>query len=693
MIWQAARAAPLVQDLQVFMAQSSVSDKTVMERLGLATPMDLVLHFPLRYEDETRLASIAEARPGRSLNVEGEVMTAEVMNRPRRQLIATLRDDSGQIQLRWLHFYPSQIQQMQPGKRWRVRGEVRSGFGGLELVHPKVSQASAPLPQRLSPVYPSTEGLTQKGIMRAIESACEQVLLDDTLPEDVRYRLDLMPFEQAIRTLHWPRPTEDIHALELRTHPAWVRVKFDELLAQQLSLANARQSRQARRAQCLAPPSDQPSLTQRLLSSLPFALTRSQQKCLAEIQNDLEQPHPMHRLLQGDVGSGKTIVAMLAALRAIENGKQAAVMAPTEILSEQHFLKFDAWSKALGLNCVWLCAGLSARLKRQALADIESGSAHLIVGTQALIQDGVVFHDLGLAIVDEQHRFGVGQRLALAQKSERGVPHQLTMSATPIPRTLAMTFFADLDVSVIDERPPGRKPVKTKLVSAGRRDEIVAGIAHAVRDGGQAYWVCPLVEESETLQLQTATQTYETLQEMLPDIRIGLVHGRLHASEKSQVMQAFSRGEIDLLVATTVIEVGVDVPNAALMVIEHAERFGLAQLHQLRGRVGRGSEQSICILLFEPPLSQQAQVRLRAMYETEDGFEIAQRDLHLRGPGEFLGSRQSGLALLRFADYEADALWVERARELAVMLRSEHPEVAQAHLDRWMQGRQEYLNG
>lgn len=675
------------------MTTSGASAGAVLDRLGLKTPMDLVLHFPIRYEDETRLADLAQARPGRSLNAEGEVVSVQVLTRPKRQLIARLRDESGEIQLRWLHFYPSQLQQMQVGKRWRVRGEVRSAFGGaLELVHPKVSQASAPLPQRLTPVYPSAEGLTQKSIMRAIESACLGQRLSDTLPDAVRASLGLMGFEEAIRTLHWPAPSENIHALELRTHPAWVRVKFDELLAQQLSLANARQSRQQRRATPLLP-NGQRSLTQALLEYLPFSLTASQQRCLREIQQDLARSHPMHRLLQGDVGSGKTIVAMLAALRAVENGKQAAVMAPTEILAEQHFLKFEAWAKALGLHCVWLCAGLPVKARRQAMADIESGQAQIVVGTQALIQDGVLFHDLGLAIVDEQHRFGVSQRLALSKKTEAELPHQLTMSATPIPRTLAMTFFADLDVSVIDERPPGRKPVKTKLLSASRRDEVIAAIGRAVREGGQAYWVCPLVEESEALELQTATQTYETLAGSLPDVRVGLVHGRLHAAEKSAVMQAFSNGDIDLLVATTVIEVGVDVPNAALMVIEHAERFGLAQLHQLRGRVGRGSEQSVCVLLYESPLSQQAQTRLRAMYETEDGFEIARRDLQLRGPGEILGARQSGLALLRFADYEADAAWVEKARDLAAELRAHHPEIAQAHLDRWMQGRQEFLNG
>jgi len=675
------------------MKPASTSVNTVLERLGLSRVMDLLLHFPLRYEDETRLAKIAEARPGFSLNTEGEVSAAQVLTRPRRQLVAVLEDETGSIQLRWLHFYPSQIQQMQVGKRWRVRGEVRHGFSGLEIVHPKVTQASAPLPQRLTPVYPSTEGLSQVSIRRAIESAFLQVKLQDLLPKEIQSEFNLCSFEQALKTLHWPAPNESIQALEDRTHPAWIRVKFDELLAQQLSLEIARQARYQRKAPALRIDRSVQSLVQKLQDQLPFSLTASQQRCLAEIEDDLTKPYPMHRLLQGDVGSGKTIVAMLSALRAIENGKQAAVMAPTEILAEQHYLKFQQWSNQLGLQCVRLSAGMTAKQKRQAIEDIASGRAQIVVGTQALIQDGVVFHDLALAIVDEQHRFGVSQRLALVQKSTQLLPHQLTMSATPIPRTLAMTFFADMDLSVIDERPPGRKPVKTKLVNANRRDEVIAGIYQAVKQGGQAYWVCPLVEESEALQLQTATQTYELLCQALPGIRIGLVHGKLTSTEKHQVMQSFAQGEIDLLVATTVIEVGVDVPNAALMVIEHAERFGLAQLHQLRGRVGRGSAESVCVLLYEAPLSQQAQVRLRAMYETDDGFEIARRDLQLRGPGEFLGSRQSGLALLRFADFEADAQWVEHARKAAAILKAKYPDIAQAHLERWMHDKQQFLYG
>ena len=662
------------------------------ERLGLSTPTDFLLHFPLRYEDETRLQPIGQARPGRSLHTEGEVVSADVTQRPRRHLVARLRDDTGEIQLRWLNFYPSQLQQIQPGKRWRVRGEVRSTFQGLELVHPRISRPGEPLPNTLTPVYPTTEGLTQKAIRSRIESALRTADVADTLPQAVQESLGLMSFEKAVTTLHRPDPTEDLESLETRTHAAWIRVKFDELLAQQLSLAQARETRRSLSAQPLPEPTEKPTLCQALLKTLPFELTNAQKRVVQEIHLDLAKPFPMHRLLQGDVGSGKTIVAALAALRAVDNGKQAAIMAPTEILAEQHFLKFKQWADPIGVQCVWLSAGLSAPIKRESLRDIESGKAQLIVGTQALIQQGVVFHDLGLAIVDEQHRFGVSQRLNLGQKAKEGLPHQLTMSATPIPRTLAMTFFADLDVSVIDERPPGRTPVKTKLVSANRRQEVIDGIRVAVAQGGQAYWVCPLVEESEALQLQTATDTHIALSLALPDIAIGLVHGRLSAIEKTAVMQSFQRGELAVLVATTVIEVGVDVPNAAQMVIEHAERFGLAQLHQLRGRVGRGSRESVCVLLYEGPLSNDAKTRLRAMYETLDGFEIAQRDLQLRGPGEFLGARQSGLSLLRFADFEADEAWVERARELAATLRTQNPEVAQAHTDRWMRGREAFLN-
>ena len=677
--------------------QSSPSKRrdaaTLFERLGLTTPLDFLLHFPIRYEDETRLQSIACASPGQYLQAEGTVISAEVTYRPRKYLTAKFTDESGLIQLRWLNFYPSQVQQMQAGKRWRIRGEVRAGFQGLEMVHPKVSSPSQPLPNSLTPVYPTTEGLSQKAIRQRIDAALQAVDLSDTLPESMIKTFGLIAFEEAVQVLHRPAPGEDLESLEDRTHRAWVRVKFDELLAQQLSLANAREQRRQRRATPFPRPLDKTSLSDDLLKHLPFALTAAQLRVLAEIHADMAQNYPMHRLLQGDVGSGKTVVAALAAMRAIDHGKQAAVMAPTEILAEQHYLKLEPWAQALGLRCVWLAAGLPARSKRQALAEIASGHAHLVVGTQALIQSGVEFHDLGLAIVDEQHRFGVSQRLALGEKSQSGLPHQLTMSATPIPRSLAMTFFADMDVSVIDERPPGRLPVKTKLVSASRRAEVIQGVRESIEQGGQVYWVCPLVEESEALELQTAVDTHEMLTQELPGLTVGLVHGRLNASDKAQVMQRFKSGQISVLVATTVIEVGVDVPNASQMVVEHAERFGLAQLHQLRGRVGRGSRQSVCVLMYEPPLSADAKYRLRALYETDDGFEIARRDLQLRGPGEFLGARQSGLSLLRFADFEADAHWVARAKEVAKELRHEHPDIAQRHVDRWMQGREIYLNG
>ncbi len=437
------------------------------------------------------------------------------------------------------------------------------------------------------------------------------------------------------------------------------------------------------------------SLVARLYAALPFMLTGAQQRVVGEIAADLARPYPMHRLLQGDVGSGKTVVAALAAAQAISNGFQVAFIAPTEILAEQHFRKLQAWLEPLGVSVAWMSGSLAAKVRRTTASAVQAGEVQLVVGTQALIQDGVHFFRLGLSIVDEQHRFGVGQRLALSRKGEQAagqiVPHQLSMSATPIPRTLAMTFFADLDVSVIDELPPGRTPVLTKLLSEARRDELIAHIAQAARSGRQAYWVCPLVEESEALQLQTAVDTYEAMCVDLPDLRVGLVHGRLPQADKAAVMQAFRAGDVDLLVATTVIEVGVDVPNASLMVIEHAERFGLAQLHQLRGRVGRGEAESVCVLLYQTPLSQVARERLRAMFETNDGFEIARRDLEQRGPGEFLGTRQSGMALLRFADIDRDVALAEAARDTAVYLRQHDPQAVHAHLGRWMRGREDFL--
>jgi ATP-dependent DNA helicase RecG len=660
----------------------------------LTSPESFVLHLPIRYEDETQIQDIVNLRPGMSAQVEGEVVRSDIVLKPRRQLTATLKDDSAEIALRWLTFYPSQLSQMQTGKRWRVRGEVRGGLYGFEMIHPRISTPGAPLSAALTPVYPTTEGLSQPSLRKAITQALSATNLQDTLPAHLLKQLELMSFEQAIRTLHGPTPDMDAQALMEHAHPAWIRIKFDELLAQQLSLAAARTARQSKRA-CAFPLRPSPdSLCSKLKEALPFALTGAQLRVCHEIATDLERTYPMYRLLQGDVGSGKTIVAALAALQAIEQGAQVALMAPTEILAEQHYVKLKSWCEPLGVKVTWLAGSVTAKARREALQDIGSGHAKLIVGTQALIQEGVDFHSLGLIIVDEQHRFGVTQRLTLSLKGEDDialVPHQLTMSATPIPRTLAMTFYADLEVSSIDELPPGRTPVITKLIASDRRNELIEHVAQAVAKGQQTYWVCPLVEESEALDLQTAVDTHRDLSEALVGLNVGLVHGRLPTAEKAQVMQAFRSGEINVLVATTVIEVGVDVPNASLMVIEHAERFGLAQLHQLRGRVGRGALQSVCVLLYQTPLSMIARQRLRAMYETQDGFEIAQRDLDLRGPGELLGARQSGVSLLRFADLATDSALVRMAREVATDLRKNSPEIVQLHLNRWMRGREDYL--
>ncbi|MBO4121591.1 ATP-dependent DNA helicase RecG [Cupriavidus gilardii] len=685
-----------------------------LAKLGLKRDVDLVLHLPMRYEDETTLLPIREAVHraglGFAVQVEGEVVSNEVTLRPRRQLVVRIADDSGELTLRFLNFYGSQAKQMAEGVRLRVRGEVRGGFFGAEMIHPVVRPVGPdePLHDRLTPVYPATAGISQGYLRKAIGGALQRTPLPETLPRPLLdgplAPLKLQPLAECLRLLHAPPPQVDEAALIDRSHPAWVRIKFDELLAQQLSLKRAQAARRARNAPPM--PRRAGGLLDRFLAALPFALTGAQQRVVREIAADMGAPHPMHRLLQGDVGSGKTIVAALAACQAIDAGYQAALMAPTEILAEQHYRKLSGWLAPLGVEVVWLAGSLKSRDKREAVARVESGQAQLAIGTHALIQDAVRFAKLGLSVVDEQHRFGVAQRLALRGKAEgtegaeqRGagtdepatVPHQLMMSATPIPRTLAMTYYADLDVSVIDELPPGRSPVVTRLVNDARRDEVIERVHHAAAQGRQVYWVCPLIEESEALQLQTAQETYETLAAALPDLKVGLVHGRLPPAEKAAVMDAFSSNQLQVLVATTVIEVGVDVPNASLMVIEHAERFGLAQLHQLRGRVGRGSAESVCLLMYQAPLSPTAKQRLATMRETTDGFEIARRDLQIRGPGEFLGARQSGEAMLRFADLETDAWLVEPAQQAADLLLSRYPEAAQAHLSRWLGGREHYL--
>ncbi|SNT14299.1 ATP-dependent DNA helicase RecG [Noviherbaspirillum humi] len=675
-----------------------------LEKLGLKSNMDLVLHLPMRYEDETRIVPIAEAgfMTGAPVQVEGVITSCEVQYRPRRQLVATLVDDSGQLVMRFLNFYGSQQKQLAEGKRIRARGEVRHGFFGAEMVHPvyKAVEEGEALPTALTPVYPSGEGLPQAYLRKAIASALSRVDWRDTLPADLREQLGLAPFESSVKLLHNPPPDADENALMERSHPAWTRVKFDELLAQQLSMKRAQQARRSRGAPALPVVGE---LSAALLQALPFQLTGAQQRVLEEIRADLRASYPMQRLLQGDVGSGKTVVAAMAAAQAIDSGYQAALMAPTEILAEQHFRKIASWLEPLGVRVAWLTGSLKKKEKNEALADIASGYARLIVGTHALIQEGVDFARLGLVIVDEQHRFGVGQRLALRNKGMDAadaaigeadtatVPHQLMMSATPIPRTLAMTYYADLEVSVIDELPPGRTPIVTRIIDQNRRDEVIARVHAAALEGRQVYWVCPLIEESEVLQLQTATETHDMLAAALPDLRVGLVHGRMKPAEKQVVMDGFSRGEIHVLVATTVIEVGVDVPNASLMVIEHAERFGLSQLHQLRGRVGRGAAASVCLLLYQAPLGPVAKQRLATMRETNDGFEIARRDLEIRGPGEFLGARQSGQAMLRFADLQTDQWLVDAARDAAQRLLQEDLATVEAHLTRWLGGREEFL--
>jgi ATP-dependent DNA helicase RecG len=671
--------------------------QTKLAKLGLRSDMDLILHLPLRYEDETKIVPIREAclRGGHVSQVEGVVIKNEISLKPRRQLLVTIADDSGELLLRFMNFYGSQIKQLSEGVRVRARTEIKHGFFGAEMVHPtyKVVNENAPLPTSLTPVYPSGEGLSQPILRRAIAEAMRRVNWEDTVPPLIRRQMDLIDFEPAVKMLHYPPVDVDEYALMEKSHPAWTRMKFDELLAQQLSLKRAQRARRDKGAPHLRAMG---RMTEGLLGALPFSLTGAQQRVLQEIRADLREGYPMQRLLQGDVGSGKTVVAALAAAQAIDSGYQAALMAPTEILAEQHFRKIAAWMEPLGVKVAWLTGSLKKKDKLAANEMVESGEARLVIGTHALIQDTVQFAKLGLVIVDEQHRFGVGQRLTLRNKGSDGlVPHQLMMSATPIPRTLAMTYYADLEVSVIDELPPGRSPIVTRAIDQNRRDEVIERVHAAALEGRQVYWVCPLIEESEALQLQTATETYETLAEALPDLQVGLVHGRMKPFEKQAVMDAFTAAEVHVLVATTVIEVGVDVPNASLMVIEHAERFGLSQLHQLRGRVGRGSAASVCLLLYQSPLGQVAKQRLLTMRETTDGFEIARRDLEIRGPGEFLGARQSGQAMLRFADLETDQWLVEHARDIAAsLLEGEVPAniaIVDAHLARWLGGKEEFL--
>jgi ATP-dependent DNA helicase RecG len=671
-------------------------------KLGLARDIDLALHIPLRYEDETRVVKLRDAREGDTAQIEATVTDSQVQYRPRRQLVVTVDDGSDTCVLRFFSFYPSQQKALAVGTRLRIRGELKGGFLGWQMVHPAYKPAGGELPQALTPVYPTVAALPQAYLRKVVATGLQRADLSDTVPADAPPapgQATAWPLRQALQYLHHPTPDVSIAALEDRSHPAWLRLKAEELLAQQLSQVQSRRAHDALNAPALqAKPG---GLHEQLLAVLPFQLTNAQRRVSGEIAEGLQRARPMHRLLQGDVGSGKTIVAALAAAIAIDAGWQCALMAPTEILAEQHFRKLIGWLEPLlaprGLRVAWLTGSQRKKERGEMLGLVASGEAALVVGTHAVIQDQVQFKALALAIIDEQHRFGVEQRLALRGKLKEsgGEPHLLMMSATPIPRTLAMSYYADLDVSTIDELPPGRTPVVTKLISDSRRDEVVERIRGQLAEGRQVYWVCPLIEESESLDLTNATATHEQLGAALPGVMVGLLHSRMPAPEKKAVMSLFTGGEMGVLVSTTVIEVGVDVPNASLMVIEHAERFGLSQLHQLRGRVGRGAAASACVLLYAAGdngrLGETARARLKAMAETSDGFEIARRDLEIRGPGEFLGARQSGAPLLRFADLSTDSHLLEWARAVAPLMLDRHPELAARHVVRWLGGRQDYL--
>jgi ATP-dependent DNA helicase RecG len=668
-----------------------------LETLGIRCLADLLFHLPLRYQDRTRITPIGTLRPGDEVVVEGECQLSEIKFGRRRMLLVRLADGSGSLTLRFFHFTASQKQQLSPGTRLRCYGEVRRGPLTLEMVHPEFrrvhDETLAPMAEHLTPIYPATEGLQQTSLRRLAEQALDwleqgEVALPELLPASLLPN-EMPPLREAVLLLHRPPPDVALAQLSEGEHPAQLRLAFEELLAQQLSLRQLRQTMQRFSAPAL---DGDGALQQALLAQLPFRLTDDQQTVHATISDDLRRASPMQRLVQGDVGCGKTVVAALAALQAVEAGYQAAIMAPTELLAEQHLQNFSAWLKPLGLNPAWLSGRQRSKARRDALALIASGEAEVAVGTHALFQDEVEFARLGLVVIDEQHRFGVHQRLALREKGmqDGAHPHQLIMTATPIPRTLAMTAYADLDLSVIRQLPPGRSPVDTVVLSDVRREEVIARVAAACEQGRQAYWVCTLIEESEALQCQAAEETLLQLQAQLPQLRIGLVHGRMKGQDKEAVMAAFKAGALHLLVATTVIEVGVDVPNASLMIIENAERLGLAQLHQLRGRVGRGSTKSSCVLMYHGPLSNLAQQRLAVMRESNDGFYIAQKDLEIRGPGEVLGTRQTGVLQFRIADLQRHQALLTPVAEAAERLLHDHPQQVSPLIERWLGSKTRY---
>ena len=670
-----------------------------LHALGMHTVLDLLFHLPLRYQDRTRLTPIAALRHGIDVVIEGTIAGSAVVFGKRRSLLVKVQDGTGVTTLRFFHFSAAQKNALASGARIRCFGEARWGKGGLELNHPEyqllLGAVPAPMADHLTPVYPATEGLQQTRLRNLLEQVLQRLstsaALPDFLPKELQLQEKFIPLIDALRLLHQPPPDISLRHLENGQHPAQVRLVFEELLANYLSLRRLRDEAQSQAAPALPAKGE---LQKKLLTALPFKLTGAQQRVSRDIAKDLSQPIPMLRLVQGDVGSGKTLVAVLACLQAIEHGHQAALMAPTEILAEQHFLNLDAWLSPLGIRVGFLSGKIKGKKRAELLQELLGGELDLIVGTHALFQEEVQFHKLGIIVIDEQHRFGVHQRLSLREKGNfTGTwPHQLIMTATPIPRTLTMSAYADLDCSIIDELPPGRTPINTVLISAQRRGEVVERINAACAHGRQAYWVCTLIEESETLQCQAAEATYAELQQALPQLRIGLIHGRMKPKEKAALMAAFKSGELQLLVATTVIEVGVDVPNASLMVIENPERLGLAQLHQLRGRVGRGTQESHCLLLYQHPLSETGKLRLGIMRESNDGFYIAEQDLKIRGPGEILGTRQTGLMSFRIADLTRDAWLQPKVKLWAEKVRAQHPALIDPLIKRWLANAEQYGN-
>ncbi|MGB7390264.1 ATP-dependent DNA helicase RecG [Marinomonas sp.] len=669
-----------------------------LAKLHLHTVQDLLFHLPIRYQDRTRVLPIGHLRFGDEAVIEGTSTGCEIKMGKRRSLLCRIKDSTGTLCLRFFHFSAAQKKQLESGNRIRCFGEIRRGSTGFEIYHPEYKIISDTDTHsdtdQLTPIYPLTEGLTQAKIRQLCEQALERLTpynLKEWLPDTIRQSFSLPPLDDAIRFLHHPTTDANLEQLRAGAHPAQYRLSFEELMAHQLSLIGKKIKAKEDKAIRVTEPGQ---LAQGLLEQLPFSPTNAQQRVFQELLTDLQSGHPMLRLVQGDVGSGKTLVAALAAAAIVNAGYQVAIMAPTEILAEQHLANFTQWFTPLGLNVAWMAGKLKGKAREVELENIASGAAHIVVGTHALFQESVQFDRLALAIIDEQHRFGVHQRMALREKGlQQGFqPHQLIMTATPIPRTLAMSAYADLDCSIIDELPPGRTPVNTIVVSDQRRNEVIERVKIACQEGKQVYWVCTLIEESEALQCQAAEDTAILLAEQLNGLSIGLVHGRLKSSEKADIMARFKANEIQLLVATTVIEVGVDVPNASLMIIENPERLGLAQLHQLRGRVGRGQTASHCVLLYKAPLGQQGKERLSTMRETSDGFKIAEKDLELRGPGELLGTRQTGLWEFKVADLQRDKALLDDVQKAATQLHQHYPERVSPLLARWLPNHSQYLN-